>query len=176
VLGAACTARRARLAGGLLFAALLAAFVWAGIRIDNHATFQRPDWRGVAAALGVSGGPRAIVAYDGTFATAPLAQYLPGVAWTGSGQNPQPTTGASQVRVEEVDVVGNIGEQVAPRLPAGVRLIGAQTVDGQYVVARFGLARPIVRTRTAIGGLSSALLGPGSPGPAVLVQRPVPAR
>ncbi len=45
VLGAACTAPRARAAGGALAVVLLAAFVYAGIRIDASAQYQRPNWR-----------------------------------------------------------------------------------------------------------------------------------
>jgi hypothetical protein len=172
VLGTACTARRARVAGAVLFACLVAAFVWAGIRIDNHATFQRPDWREVALALGEPTGPRAIVAYDGSFALAPLAVYLPGVAWSGSGQVPQAGDRAA-VRVGEVDVIGDSADTVARSLPDGVRLIDVRTVDGQYVVARFRRMRPWVLSRDAIGMRAPALLGPGAPGPKVIVEEPV---
>jgi hypothetical protein len=173
VLGAACTARRTRVAGVLLFAVLIAAFVWAGVRIDNHATFQRPDWHKVATALGAPTSARAIVAYDGSFATAPLALYLPGVAWTGSTQIPQPATGS--VRVGEVDVVGNIGDRISPKLPTGVSVIGSRTVDGSFTVARFRLARPSLMTRAAIRAEAGALLAPAVPAAGLIVQRPVPA-
>ncbi len=172
VIGAACTTRHLRAAGAALAVLLAAAFVWAGIRIDNQASYQRPNWRGVAAALGTPTSTRAIVAYDGTFASAPLAIYLPGVAWTGSGQNPQPAGGA--VTVNEVDIVGNPAQRLADPPPAGVSLIGTRTVDG-YLVARFRLTQPWSMSRTAIGDRAPALLGPAAPGPAVLVQQPTPA-
>ena len=115
VLAAACTARRALLPGALLGAAICGSFVWANIRIAHHAAYQRQDWRAVAAALGPARRERAIVAYEGTFATAPLALYLPGVSWASGSQDPQPDT-TTPVRVSEIDVVGNTFQH-PPRTP-----------------------------------------------------------
>ena len=78
VIGAACAAPRARVGGA-------AAGGGADCRVRLRpgqdpvadAGFEKPNWRGVAAALGRPTGPRAIVAYDGTFATGPLSIYLP---------------------------------------------------------------------------------------------------
>jgi mannosyltransferase len=161
VVGAACTAPRTRIAGAILAAILLASFVYAQIRISDNYQYQRPDWRGVARALGTPSGPRAIVADDGALATDPLAIYLPGVPWT------EPTTGT--VTVGEVDVVG-YRWQTLGRLPAGVKLLGAKTVD-DYVVDRFSVDPAWTLSRPAIAGRAATLLGPAPPGAAVLVQR-----
>jgi len=169
VLGAACAAPRARVAGMALAALLMAAFVYAGIRIDHHAQYQRPDWRGVAAALGKPSSTRAIVAYDGAFAAAPLAVYLPGVPWTGSGQIPQ--TGQAPVTVHELDIVGSPWQTLARPLPAGTRLLAAGAVSG-YQVDRFALRPGWRSTRSEIAARAATLLGPAATGPAVLFQYP----
>ena len=167
VVGAACTAPRARLAGAILAVILLGSFVYAQIKIDRNAQYQRPDWRGVAAALGPANATRAIVADDGSSATDPLATYLPGVPWTEKGTSP--------VSVTEVDVVGYRWQTVPRRLPTGVRLTSSRTVN-DYVVDRFSIdpaQRPAWRlTAMQIGGRAGSLLGPGLPDPAVLVQSP----
>ncbi|MBV9464735.1 MAG: glycosyltransferase family 39 protein [Solirubrobacterales bacterium] len=169
VIGAACAAPRlaAAGAGAVLALALAALFVYGAIRIQGSPPYQRPNWRGVAGALGAADTNRAIVAYDGTFASAPLAIYLPGVPWTGSGQTPQ--TGEAPVTVGEVDVVGSSWQTPAAKLPTGVRLLGSRTVDG-YLAARFSLAPAWRASPAAIGARASQLLGPGPPGPAVLIQ------
>ena len=46
LIGAACTAARARLAGAALAVVLLALFLYAGAQINAQARYQRPDWRG----------------------------------------------------------------------------------------------------------------------------------
>jgi hypothetical protein len=169
VLAAACTARGARAAGAVLAVVLLAMFVYGEIRIGADQTFQKPNWRGVAAALGPRPhSERAIVAYDGVFAAAPLSIYLPGVPWSGPGLTPTP----APVNVSEVDVVGSVTQRLR-RLPAGTRVISWRAVDG-YRVVRFGLTRPWTLTPAAIGTRASTLLGP-SPGDAsVMIQRPGP--
>jgi uncharacterized membrane protein len=162
VIGAACTAQRARMPGALLAVVLLGSFVWAQIRVSDDASYQRPDWRGVTAALGTAGaGQRAIVVYD-SLGIDPLKFYVPGVAWNQSSSAP--------VSVGEVDVVASSFNAPAARLPAGARLIGRRDVDG-YLVARFVLARPWVQSPTAIGTRAAALLTAASPLPSVLVQR-----
>jgi uncharacterized membrane protein len=171
VVGAACTTPRLRAPGAILAALLLALFVWAGIRIDGHEAYQRSNWRAVAAQLGHAAGPRAIVAYEGTYATAPLALYLRGVSWTGSGEDPNADRGAA-VRLSEVDVVGNIAQQVSGKLPTGVRLISAHSVDG-YLVARFSLAETRTISSYAVSDLAPSLVGPASVGGGnVLIQEP----
>jgi mannosyltransferase len=168
VIAAACTARGARVPGAALAVALLAMFVYAGIRIGGDARrFQKPDWRGVAAALGRATSRRAIVAYDGVFAAGPLSVYLPGVPWSGPGL--APLTGR-RVTVYEVDIVGSTTQRLAA-LPAGTRLIGSRGVDG-YRVDRFALQRPWSLSPAAIGARASTLLGPAQPNPSVMIQRP----
>ena len=159
VLAAGCTTRRLRVPGAILAAIALAAFAYGVIRIDTDAQYQRPDWRGVAQALGSASGPRAIVAYD-SFATDPLSVYLPGVPWT------EPD---GPVSVGEVDVIGYRWQTMPTALPADVRLIGTRRVAG-YVVARFSLDRPWRLTRAEIGARAPGLLGPGPAGAPVLVQ------
>jgi len=169
VIAAACTASRVQVWGAALGVALLAMFVYAGIRIDRHPeSFQKPDWRGVAAALGRPTQTRAIVAYDGQTAAGPLSIYLPGVPWSGPGA---PLPGPTPLAVGEVDIVASTSAQLAP-LPAGVSLIGAQVVDGQYRVDRFALAQPWRLSSSAIAARARTLLAPGPPGPWVMIQRP----
>ncbi|MGB9183456.1 MAG: glycosyltransferase family 39 protein [Solirubrobacteraceae bacterium] len=168
VLAAACTARGARTAGAVLAVALLALFVYAGIRIQSDPSFQKtPDWRAVAAALGPRPPTqRAIVVYDGVFGSAQLSLYLDGVPWSGPGLKPTP----APVTVSEVDVVGNVAQRLGP-LPGGIRVISSRTVGGSRIV-RFGLARPWTLTPEAIGTRAPTLLGPSAGGAVVMVQRP----
>jgi 4-amino-4-deoxy-L-arabinose transferase-like glycosyltransferase len=166
LVGAACTAARARLPGAALAVVLLALFLYAGAQINAQARYQRPDWRGVAAALGRPTGTRAIVAYDGQFASGPLSFYLPGVPWSGPGEGP---VSQAPVRLDELDIVGSVFQRLA-KLPAGSRLIGASSVDG-YRIVRVGLSRPLNLDPAAIGSRASAILGPAPPSRAVLIQR-----
>jgi mannosyltransferase len=159
VVAGACTTRRLRVPGAALAAIVLALFAYGLIRIESDAHYQRPAWREVAQALGPARSPRAIVVYDG-FATDPLGVYLHGVPWT------EPT---GPVSVGEVDVVGYRWQTMPAVLPANVRLIGTRTVNG-YLVARFSIAGGWRATREQIGLRGDRLLGPGPPGPAVLVQ------
>ncbi len=167
VLGAACTPVRARIPGALLGVVLLAMFIYAGLRIDGDARFQRPNWRGVAAALGTSRDPRAIVAYDGQFASGPLSIYLPGVPWAGPGQA---LAGPGPVTVGEVDVVGSIDDAIS-KLPPGVRLIGSRAVDG-YRVVRFAVSPAWHASAAAIGSRAVTLLGPAPLGPPAVMLQP----
>jgi mannosyltransferase len=167
VLGAACTAgrtRAARVVGGLLAAALVAGFLYAGIRIDRNPQYQRSNWRGVAEALGPRGiGPRAIVADDGLFAAQPLWVYLPGAPWLPNEQT------RSAVAVREVDVVGGTWQTTPARLPAGVRLISRTPVDG-LLVTRFALTPAWHLTPGEIAARAGGLLMPAAASPAVLIQ------
>ncbi len=167
VIGAACTAPRVRVPGAILATILLASFVYAQVRISDNPQYQRSNWRGVARALGTAGGPRAIVAYDGSEATDPLAIYLPGVPWNGSGNAP--------VTVGEVDVVGHPWQALGHPLPAGVTLIGSRTVD-DFVVDRFKVSPARRLTPAQVGAEAGQLLGPAVSGAAVLIQRPSAAR
>jgi hypothetical protein len=154
----ACTALRTLPVGAALGALLVGAFVIAQIKIDSTARYQRSDWQGVATALGRPVGTRAIVAYDGPFATGPLLIYLPRSSLS---------SGAA-VSVAEVDVIGSTYQSVGKSPPAGVRLIGTRTVDG-YLVARFTIApgNPVSPQQIA-----PSLVGPEPAGAgAVLIQR-----
>jgi mannosyltransferase len=172
VVGAACTAPRAQVAGAALALVLLASFVYAQIQIDGNPAYQRPDWRGVAQALGTAPGVggsefRAIVAYDGGLATDPLAVYMPGIRWSGNSPTAPPT---QPVTVDEIDVVGHAWQALVRPLPAGVRLIGGRAVN-DFLIERFSLDPARRLTPEQISALAPELLGPGTSGPAVLVQR-----
>jgi mannosyltransferase len=162
LLGAACTVPRARVAGAALAAVLLGAFLYAGIRIDGNAAYQRPNWRGVAAALGSSSGTRAIIAYDGGFASQPLTVYMPGIPWEQSSQD--------VVSVSEVDVIGSPWQIPTNPLPAGTTLLSSKSVDG-FLVDRFAVGPAWRLSPAAIGARAGSLLGPAPAGPAVLIQR-----
>jgi mannosyltransferase len=161
VLAAACTTRRLRVQGAVLAAIVLVGFAYGLVRINTDAQYQRPDWRGVAAALGSPSGPRAIVAYD-DLATDPLKLYLRGVPWT-RPNNP--------VTVNEVDVVGYQGQKPADPLPPGVRVLGERRVD-DFFVTRFSLDRPWRVPPSVIGSRTVGLLAGGLSGQVVLVQSP----
>ncbi|MGI8427763.1 MAG: glycosyltransferase family 39 protein [Solirubrobacteraceae bacterium] len=163
VIGAACAVPRLRVAGGAVTALLLCAFIYAGIRIDSNPQYQRPDWRGVAAALGHASRRRAIVAYDGSFAAGPLAVYLPGVPWSQDSR--------TTVNVGEVDAVGSTSQTTARSLPPGTRLIASTAVDS-YLVERFSVSPAWHLSPAAIGARAQALLAPARWRPAVLIQRP----
>jgi hypothetical protein len=162
VLGAACTVPRARPAGAALAVVLVGGFVWAQARIDQNPQYQRPDWRGVAAALGRPAGQRAIVLYASGFATQPLQIYLKGIPW--GPANPRPAS------VKEVDVVGSVFQTVPHPLPPGVHLYASRTVD-DFLVERFLISPAWRLSPGLIGQRASTLLGPGPPAPAVLIQR-----
>lgn len=170
VFAAACTGRRARIPGAALAAVLLALFVWAGFRIGSDAAYQRPDWRGVAAALGrwtPGSGTRAIVAYPNQFATGPLSFYLKGTPWAGPGE--KPGTDAGPATITELDIVANAGQPLSGA-PAGVRLVGQRVVDG-YVVDRFRLPSVWRATAPQIIARADGLLSLAPPAPAVMIQR-----
>ncbi len=163
VIGAACTVPLARsrplaYAGGALLVVLVAGFVYAQVRIDTHSQYQRPDWRGVAAALGASTGPRAIVAYDGKLAEAPLHFYLRGSAVATS----------APIRLTELDIVGSSWQTPSSRLPAGVRLIGSKAVRG-YLALRFAVAGGWRLDRRQLATRAGTLLAPAPSQPTVLL-------
>jgi hypothetical protein len=168
VIATACTTRGARVAGAALAAVVLGSFVLAQIKISDQAAYQRPNWRGVVAALGTARGARAIVAYDGSFATGPLSFYLPRVSWAGPGAAPGANAGPATI--SELDVVGDAAQELGS-LPDGVRLIGERRVDG-YQVDRFALAAPWRATVSQIQSRAVSLLAPApAPTPPVLFQR-----
>lgn len=166
VIATACTVSGARMAGGVLAVVLIALFVYSGIRVNADQQFQKPDWRGVAAALGSTGSTRAIVAYDGDFAAGPLSIYLHDVPWSGPGQAPQ---SATPVSVSELDIVGSPYQTLS--VPPGAKLLSSRTVDG-YRVVRVALAKPWQLSPQAIGQRAEQVLSPAPPLPSVLIQRP----
>jgi mannosyltransferase len=163
VVGAACTVPRLRIVGAALAIVLLGSFVFAQVKISSNSQYQRPDWRGVARALGPAPrSGRAIVAYDGELAAGPLATYLPRVAWTQAA-------GASPV--SEIDVVGRAWQAVGNPLPSGMRVIGVKVVE-DFRVARFALATPRRLSQPQVDAQAPSLLGPASAGGVVLEQGP----
>jgi mannosyltransferase len=161
LVGAACTATRTLPAGIPLALVCLGGFIYAGIYIDQHPQYQRPDWRGAAAALGHADTQRAIVAYEGEVAAQPMTLYLPGTSWA-----PPPET---PVSIGEVDVVANSFETEANRLPAGARLLVSKTVNG-ILVDRFALSPAWRLTPAQIAARADALVGPAPAGAAVVIQ------
>jgi hypothetical protein len=162
VVAAACTVPRAPAAGAALAAVLLGSFVYALVRIDREQQYQRPDWRGVAAALGNAPATRAIVSYDGPFGTQPLSLYLPGSAWSAPGPEP--------VSVSEVDVVGSTWQTTPSPLPAGTTLLTERRVN-DFLIERFAVKPSWTMTPSAIAAKAGSLLSPAPAGSAVLIQR-----
>ncbi|MHB1571063.1 MAG: glycosyltransferase family 39 protein [Solirubrobacteraceae bacterium] len=164
VVGAACTARRARWAGAALAAVLVALFIWGQAKIESNPLYQRPDWRGVAAALGRPIGTRAIATYEGQFAAGPLSVYLPRVAWAGPGSSPWTGT----ANVSELDVIANAPARPGPA-QSGYRVISSTVVDG-YRVVRYALAAPVSYNGSQLAALAQTLLPVPGPQPDVIIQ------
>ena len=140
VIAAACTLPRARLAGSLLAAVLLAAFLAANVHIQDSDYLQRPDWRDLARAIGPAPQTRAILAAGGSTAN-PLKIYLPRVNWV------QPRT--RRLAISEVDIVGTRARlTLAPRgAPSGSAASGvASPMLGAALPA---LHAPLGTTRLA---------------------------
>jgi 4-amino-4-deoxy-L-arabinose transferase-like glycosyltransferase len=155
VVGAAGAAPRARVFGAGLALLLGAVFVYGYVRVSSDAQLQKPALRAVAAQLGRSSRPRAIVAYGGQFTTGPLSIYMPDMAWAGPGQATQPDT---PVTVGELDIVGSAGDALSPRL-RGFRLLSARTVAG-YQVDRLLAPAGWRATPATIYARALTLLGP----------------
>ena len=142
--------------GGLLAVVLVAMFACATVRVQTKAYLQRPDWRGVAHALGPATMPRAIIAANG-FTADPLKIYLPRASWVQAQ--------SQKVWVQEIDVVGDRKQLplrpvriVLPKQPpiwysargaptpalagpGGTRLLDRFVVRG-WIIGRFVLDRP----------------------------------
>jgi Dolichyl-phosphate-mannose-protein mannosyltransferase len=162
VIGAACTAPRLRLLGAALAVGLLGSFIWAQIKIQTEAQYQRADWRSVAAALGRAPGPRAILVDNG-LGTDPLRIYLPRVGWASP---------PGAVRVGEVDVIGSPYQVRANPLPGGARLVGRRVIDG-FLVDRFAVHPAWLGSIDELQARAQGLLTPAVPGAAVLYQQAV---
>jgi 4-amino-4-deoxy-L-arabinose transferase-like glycosyltransferase len=129
------TLRRARRAGALVAAVLIAYSLGFCVWVSVSPAWQRPDWKAVAARLGEPRAPRAIVLW--TLGEASLRYYLS----TGSFQV-QPSDGYSWA-VHEVDFVS---DGPAPPVPAGLlgprfRQAGYERV-GRLYLRRYALPGP----------------------------------
>ena len=126
-------AARARLAGVLVAVALCSYWLAFDIYVTQTPNLQRPDYRGVAGALGPARMPRAIVSWR--LAGDPLRWYLGDGAmrWYGGGE-----------RVREVDLVGKrvVGE-FAANLPPVFRPAGIVRMD-RLTIARYVAPRPVL--------------------------------
>jgi hypothetical protein len=162
VLAAACTGTRVRAAGAALAVVTIGAFIWSWARIESDQQYQRPDWRGVASALGDASGPRAVVTYDGGFGAVPIALYVHGTALAQGSTAP--------VAIRELDVVGSPWQSVPKALPHQTWLLGTHRI-GNHLVARFALGAQTVLTPAEITARAQTLLGPGSADAAIVVQR-----
>lgn len=167
LVAAACTAPRTLPVGAALATLMIGLFIYGLIDIARTPQYQRPDWRGVATALGPANTQRAVTVYDGPFGTQPLSIYLPGVPWQQSSR---------PVAVAELDIVGNTWQALRRPFPPGVRLIASRTVGG-FLVERFSLPAPGWRLGpAAIAERAGALLYPAPSGASVLVQTAQAAR
>jgi hypothetical protein len=161
VVGAACAAPRTLPAGIPLLLILVGGFLYAAVYIDEHPGYQRPDYRGVARALGTASRPRAVVTYGGENDAQSVSLYLRGAPW-----NPPPNI---PVTVSELDVVGNIFQTSPHPLPFGARLLESKTVNN-FLVDRFELPSAWRLTPGLIAMRATALLGPGHGRPGILLQ------
>jgi hypothetical protein len=162
VLAAACTARHARAAGAALGVVLATLFVYGDVRVQSSPQYQRPDWRGVAQALGPATGPRAIVVSNGSLSTDPLKFYLPRTAWE------QPPAGLA-LHLSELDVVVSTYEHVSSNAGAGAVLLKTSVVGG-FRVARFALRPALNATTGQAGARASTLVAPALGAPTVVIQ------
>lgn len=101
----------AGLAGLLALCAISLAIV---VAVAADRQYQRPDWRGLAEAIGPAEEPRALVVSPAN-GQAVLRYYLPGLA-------PLPTGGAALRQADVVTVAGSQRPGEAPRLPSPTRL------------------------------------------------------
>jgi 4-amino-4-deoxy-L-arabinose transferase-like glycosyltransferase len=125
-------AARARLGGLLVAIALCSYWLAFDVYVTQTPNLQRPDYRGVASALGPARVPRAIVSWR--LAGDPLRWYLDDGAmrWYGGAE-----------RVREVDLVGKrvVAERNA-NLPSVFRPVGIVRM-GRLTIARYVSPRPV---------------------------------
>ncbi|HWH20889.1 MAG TPA: glycosyltransferase family 39 protein [Solirubrobacterales bacterium] len=126
-------ASRARFAGMLVGVALCAYWLAFDVYVTQTPNLQRPDYRGVATALGPARVPRAIVSWR--LAGDPLRWYLGDGAlrWYGGGE-----------AVREVDLVGkrNVAERPA-NLPGAFHLAAVLRIN-RLTVARYVSSKPVL--------------------------------
>ena len=134
----AATSERARRAGTVIVAALVAYSLGFCVWVDLTPALQRPDWDSVAAQLGAPRAPRAIVTW--ILGVAPLRYYL-----SHGGFEVSPGGGFEWL-VHELDFVSNAPTAAIPRsmLGPGFRAVGTERV-GRLVLRRY--AAPGVQLR-----------------------------
>jgi 4-amino-4-deoxy-L-arabinose transferase-like glycosyltransferase len=135
-------AARARPLGVLLAVALCSYWLAFDVYVTQTPNLQRPDYRGVASALGPARVPRAIVSWR--LAGDPLRWYLEDGAlrWYGGSE-----------RVREVDLVGKrtVAERNA-NLPPVFRPAGIVRMD-RLTIARYIASRPVLLSKHALDAL-----------------------
>jgi mannosyltransferase len=137
-------AARARLAGVLVAVALCAYFLAFDVYVTQTPNLQRPDYRGVAKALGPARVPRAIVSWR--LSGDPLRWYLEDGAmrWFGGSE-----------AVREVDLVGK--RLVADRpvnLPPVFRPAGVVRMD-RLTIARYVSSTPVLLSMPELDALKT---------------------
>ncbi len=146
-LAVGCAASsRPRLGGGLL-AALCALSLTIVVAVAADVRYQRPDWRGLAHALGTAAGPRALVVSPANGELA-LRYYRPDIR----------TLGPQGAAVREVDVIAVAGSRDPGKAPQIPPLVGTglgvggfgrphRTATSAYELLRFraigGAAAPV---------------------------------
>jgi mannosyltransferase len=141
-LGVAYGASRPRGPGLAMLAALCALSIAIVLAVASDSSYQRPDWRGLARALGRTPYARAIVISPAT-GEAPLRFYR------GSARRMGPQ-GALVREVDVLTVAGSARPGAAPKLPAQVgRALGVpgfgpprRIVTKTYELLRFRAPRP----------------------------------
>jgi hypothetical protein len=123
--------------GGTLAALLCALSVAIVLTVAADQEYQRPDWKGLAKALGSSSEDRAVVISPANGEVA-LRYYRRGL-------HPMPETGAAIRAVEVVGVAGSGGpgdpptlpEQVGTQFPVGAFALPQRTQTDSYVLLRY---------------------------------------
>jgi mannosyltransferase len=132
-----CGLASARRLGAVTAVALCAVLLAITISIDFNSRLQRPDWRGVAHALGPAGGPRALV--SPSTGDDPLEYYLPGTS----------RILRRHASVSEVDLIGwPLARERAPRLP-GFQLVARDRVK-TLTLYRYRSPQPVLVARSLL--------------------------
>jgi len=155
-LGVGLGASRAARAGGALLAALCALSLGIVVAVAADPQYQRPDWRGLARALGHTGDARAIV-------VSPANGVLPMRLYRRRMRAVRPA-GAVVVEVDVVAVAGARGAGEAPELPAqlgtslGVAGFGAprRIATDRWEILRFRAPAPVHVTPPAVAAVRFA--------------------
>jgi 4-amino-4-deoxy-L-arabinose transferase-like glycosyltransferase len=154
-LGVAYGASQARAAGAALLAGLCALSIAVVIAVAADREYQRPDWAGLADALGETGEPRALVVTPANGVLA-LRYYRPGLETMDAGG-----AGVSAVEVVTVAAADAPGAapELAPLVGTSLGVAGfapATRIDTPtYAILRFASAdgRPVTVTPDPLGAL-----------------------